>query len=574
MHLPPSPGHPPSTELSGRAFFWWLAAILGLAGSSYALLAAAHPVFGRAEIYFAEGARAMLVSASYVTPHYLGQPFFDKPILSYWAIVASFETLGLTHFAARLPSLLAALATAVLTGYGTALLAGRRAGLAAAAVLCSSFLFGYFATLSMADMWLTLFTSAACALLLAGSLSERRRALHWWLASVCLALAFLTKGPVGVILPVASFLLYLAFTRHWGQIRLRHVLAALATVGALAGVWFLALWRENGTGSLYAFFVVENLMRFGGSSYRTDRWFGYMPMSFVVGGLPWTLLLPAVAWDALRRRRGVSAPSERHAATFLWCQVAVVMAFFWVSRMQLDYYILPALPAYAALAGCYLGRSVPRGEASARIGGWVLAATLLLVGGLVGYFFWLRIGGEDFWSGFLLSVWVLIAGVLMVLLLVRRRYFPAYAMVFLAVCGAGALGARVGQPIYLRLVPVADYARAVRQSGETTALALSSDLDLWRGEFAFQAGRVPQRLGTPGELAAFLLGAGPRMAVITDGWAAGLPEDLAGRVRVVDRRPGLARGVTLATLLDSAKLQTHLTTVLLVSNDGITLRRE
>ena len=53
-----------------------------------------------------ESARAMLASHRYVTPHYLGQPFFDKPILSYWAIVASFETLGLTHFAARLPSLL------------------------------------------------------------------------------------------------------------------------------------------------------------------------------------------------------------------------------------------------------------------------------------------------------------------------------------------------------------------------------------------------------------------------------------------------------------------------------------
>ena len=572
MPAPPSPDNPPSTELSGRAFFWRLVAILGLAGSSYGLMAAAHPVFGRAEIYFAESARAMLASASYVTPYYLGQPFFDKPILSYWAIVASFETLGLTHFAARLPSLLAALATAALTGYGAALLAGRRAGLAAAAVLCSSYLFGYFATLSMSDMWLTLFTSAACALLFAGSLSDRRRTLRWWLASVFLALAFLTKGPVGVVLPAASFLLYLAFTRQWGQVRLRHVLAALATVGVVAGVWFLALWRENGTRSLYAFFVVENLMRFGGASYRTDRWFGYIPMSFVVGGLPWTLLLPAVAWDALRRWREVITPSERHAATFLWCHVAVVIAFFWVSRMQLDYYILPALPAYAALAGCYLGRSVPRGETSVRAGGWVLAATLLLLGGLAGYFFWLRIGGENFWGGFLLAVWVLVAGVLMVLLLVRRRYFPAYAMVFAAVCGAGALGAQVGRPMYLRFVPVADYARAVRQSGETTALALSSDLDLWRGEFAFQAGRVPQKLNAPGELAAFLRGTGLRMAVVTDRWAAGLPEDVADRVRVVDRRPGLARGVTLATLLDSAKLQNNLTTVLLVSNDGGVLR--
>jgi hypothetical protein len=181
---------------------------------------------------------------------------------------------------------------------------------------------------------------------------------------------------------------------------------------------------------------------------------------------------------------------------------------------------------------------------------------------------WPKLGAEDLWNGFLLPAWVLATGVAMVVLLVRRKYFPAYAMVFLAVCGAGALGARLGQPAYLRYVPVADYARAIRQSGETTALALSSDLDLWRGEFAFQAGQVPQKLNTPRELADFFLGAGPRMAVVTDRWAAEPTGVLAGRMRVVDRRSGLARGVTLATLLDSTKLQTNLTTVVLVTNDG------
>ena len=568
MHAPPSPDNPPIAELSGHAFFGWLAAILGVAGASYALVAAAHPVFGRAEIYFAEGAQAMLASHSYVTPHYLGQPFFDKPILSYWAIVASFETLGLTHFAARLPSLLAALATAALTGYGTALLAGRRAGLAAAAVLCSTYMFGYFATLSMSDMWLTLFTSAALALLYAGSLDASRRTLEWWLASVCLALAFLSKGPVGVILPAGSFLLYLALAREWRQIRLRHVLTAFATIGAVAGVWFFALWRENGTQSLYAFFIEENLLRFRGETYRTDRYFGYIPISFVIGGLPWTLLLPAVAWRSALERRDLRASSEVRADLFLWCHVAVVIAFFWVSRMQLDYYILPALPAYAALVGSYLERSAPRGELSVRIGGWVLAATLLLLGAATGLYVWPKTGAEDLWNGFLLPVWVLATGVAMVVLLVRRKYFPAYAMVFLVVCGAAAFGARLGQPVYLRYVPVADYARAIRQSGETTSLALSSDLDLWRGEFAFQAGRVPQKLNTPRELADFLRSAGPRMAVVTDRWAAELAGELAGRMRVVDRRPGLARGVTLATLLDSTKLQPNLTTVVLVTNDG------
>jgi 4-amino-4-deoxy-L-arabinose transferase-like glycosyltransferase len=566
-----SPSNPDSlqgAEPSDAASIWWLAAILGAAGGSYALVAAAHPVFGRAEVYFAESARAMIASHRYVTPRYLGQPFFDKPILSYWAIVASFQAFGVTHFAARLPSLLAALATAALTGTATARLAGKRAGLAAAAVLSSSYLFGYFATLSMSDMWLTLFVSAACVLLFAGSVQASRRTAAWWLASVCLGLAFLSKGPVGVILPVGSFLSYLALARELKQIRLQHLLTAVATVGVLAGVWFFALWRENGTHALYAFFIEENLLRFRGQTYSTDRSFGYMPLSFVVGGLPWTLLLPAVGWEFWRKRREWRTSVEGRGQMMLWCHAAVVISFFWLSRMQLDYYILPALPAFAAMAGMYLARPAARHELLARIGGWALAVTLILLGAAAGVYLWPKPGGESLWSGEMLAVWVLACGLAMAALLACGRHAPAYAMVFLAICGGSALGAEAGSPAYRRYVPVADYTRAARQNGAATTLALSSDLDLWRAEFAFQAGQVPQRVDTPKELADFLGGSGPRMAVVPESWTPGLAGELSGRVRVVDRRPGLAKGVTLATLLDSAKLQGSLAPVALVSNDG------
>jgi 4-amino-4-deoxy-L-arabinose transferase-like glycosyltransferase len=573
-------------ELTAGAFIAWLAAVLGIAGTCYALVAAAHPVFGRAEIYFAESARVMLTMHRYVTPYYLGQAFFDKPILSYWAIVAGFEALGLTHFAARLPSLLAALATAALTGYGAARMAGRWAGVAAAAVLCSSYLFAYFATLAMSDMWLTLFMSAGCGLLFAGSVDAERRTLYWWMAAILLSLAFLTKGPVGIVLPAAALLLYLALSRELGQIRWRHAVIALATLGVVAGEWFYFLWRENGTHSLYAFFIEENLLRFGGETYGTDRWFGYIPVSFILGGLPWTLLLPAVAWRFTRQWRDARRRTSREgrAELFLCCYVCVVIAFFWASRMQLDYYILPALPAYAALTGSYLARAVPKGERSARIGAWVLAVTLLLLGAAAGLYLWPRVGGEGVWNGPLLPVWFLATAAAMIVLLARKKLGPAYAMVFLAVCGAGAFGARLGLPAYQRYAPIEEYARAIRQSGDTNvlrglqvepapvAVAIASDLDLWRGELAFQAGRVPRKLESPQELQAFLREDGPRMALVTESWTAALPAELSGRLQVADRRAALVKGVTLATLLDPMKLQANLARVVLVSNGSLSAR--
>lgn len=571
MDAPRKLESPRIEKLTNGAFVAWMAGVLGIAGTCYALVAAAHPVFGRAEIYFAQAAQMMLATHRYVTPYYLGQAFFDKPILSYWAIVAGFEALGLTHLAARLPSLVAALTTAALTGYGTTRIAGRWAGVAAAAVLSSSYLFAYFATLSMSDMWLTLFMSAGCGLLFAGSTDAGWRTLYWWLAAISLSLAFLTKGPVGIVLPSAAFVLYLGLSRELGQIRLRHAVIALATLGVVAGAWFYFLWRENGPHALYAFFIEENLLRFGGQTYRTDRWFGYLPVSFVLGGLPWTLLLPAVAWRFARQRGDAHrrASSQARAELFLWCYICVVIAFFWASRMQLDYYILPVLPAYAALTGSYLARAVPNGERSACIGAWVVAVALLLLGAVAGFYLWPRLGLEGLWNGALLPVWLVVVAGAMIVLLARRELAAAYAMVFLAMCGAGAFGARLGLPAYQRYAPIEEYARAARQSGEATALGISGDLDLWRGELAFQSGRVPRKLESPQELQSFLHEGGPRMAVVTESWAAALPAELSDRVRVTDRWATLAKGVTLATLLDSGKLQANLTTVVLIRNGSL-----
>ncbi|HEY1865685.1 MAG TPA: phospholipid carrier-dependent glycosyltransferase, partial [Candidatus Acidoferrales bacterium] len=69
-------------------------------------------------------ARAMLRSGDWVTPRLYGRPWFEKPVLYYWAAAAAFRLFGVTEFAARLPSALGALlatlamAWAALRAYG------------------------------------------------------------------------------------------------------------------------------------------------------------------------------------------------------------------------------------------------------------------------------------------------------------------------------------------------------------------------------------------------------------------------------------------------------------------------
>ncbi len=169
----------------------------------------------------------MSALSQHITPILYGRPFFDKPIWSYWMIQGGFALLGPTHFAARLPSIVAALATLGLVAYAAWTVWGQRTSLLATAVLATSYIFFYYATMAMSDMWLTLFCTAAMIFLFAGSESPNRRLRDWCIASAFCGLAVLTKGPVGVVLPVAACAVYLALRRGLRQIGLREALAGV-----------------------------------------------------------------------------------------------------------------------------------------------------------------------------------------------------------------------------------------------------------------------------------------------------------------------------------------------------------
>ncbi len=173
-------------------YLFGLTLLLCLAGLAYCALALFWAKFSRAEVFFAECAREMLATSNFVTPLYHGQPFFDKPILVYWLIISMFKQFGLTHFAARLPSIVAALSTVLITAMAGSSLYGRRAGLISAAMLATSFMFLSFASLCMSDMLLVLFDLLTLVLLYLGiqSESEKGRTSFWALAAFSLGLAF------------------------------------------------------------------------------------------------------------------------------------------------------------------------------------------------------------------------------------------------------------------------------------------------------------------------------------------------------------------------------------------------
>ncbi len=307
----------------------------------------------RAEIYFLDGARSILERADWLVPYYKGEPFFDKPPLTYWLMALAFEALGTSPGAARVVSAVAALGVLASTLWLGVLLFGRRAALFGALVLATSLAFAVFGRVAMSDMLLALWSTLAAAL--AVRATRDRAGVSVVALGVVLGLGFLTKGPVAVLFPGFAVLLLLIANR--GRlarlVRPGPLLAALALSVLIGFSWFVAVHMRLGPGPLEYFFLRENLARFAGETYDSGRSPFFYVVTYLAEGLPWSLFLPL----AIRRWRRAET-ADRDAQGFLVLWVALMLVPLSVSRGKIDYYLLPLYPALSLLIGRFFAFGV------------------------------------------------------------------------------------------------------------------------------------------------------------------------------------------------------------------------
>jgi 4-amino-4-deoxy-L-arabinose transferase-like glycosyltransferase len=329
----------------------------------------------RAEIYFMDGARSMVESGDWLVPSYRGEPFFDKPALTYWLIAFSFLWLGPTPGAARLVPALVALGVLAATVWLGRILFDRRSALAGGIVLATTIVFLSFARVAMSDMLLTLWSTLAAALIFR-LLSP---ATPSWTApalGLVLGLGFQTKGPISLLLPALAVL---SLTAQGRRLRPRLAWSALAGAILLFGVvglgWFVLVLRRLGPAPLEYFFLRENLQRFAGEAYDVGRPFWFYLPTYAGEGLPWSPLLAVAVRRALRPAPDVSGAP---AARFLAGWAALMVLLLSLSRGKMDYYLLPAYPALSLLVGWLLA-AVPWGPVERR---WARFALLVAAAAL------------------------------------------------------------------------------------------------------------------------------------------------------------------------------------------------
>jgi 4-amino-4-deoxy-L-arabinose transferase-like glycosyltransferase len=297
------------------------------------------------EARYALVAREMLEAGHWILPHLGGEVYPDKPPLLFWsiAVISAFGT-GVTEWTARLPTALAAVSVCLMTWRMGVRLFSPTAGLLAALVLATSGGFFWSGRQALPDMLLTLWTTAACWALWEWFAGKRRKAAM--VAGVCMGLATLTKGPVGLALPTLSGLIYLTVRCQWSQLLARD---ALLCLGAFLGVtlsWFVPAVAQGGLEYAQTTLLHHSLERYVRAWEHSAPWYFYLG-AFPAEFLPWTLFLPQALLAGVKRRRW----RGQEGWWFALCWLVTVLGFFSLSTGKRDIYILPAFPAAALLVG-------------------------------------------------------------------------------------------------------------------------------------------------------------------------------------------------------------------------------
>ena len=165
-----------------------------------------------------------------------------------------------------------------------------------------------------------------------------------------MALATLTKGPVGVAVPLLVVIPYLLLTKRWRDVlRECRPLAGTLVFLTVAAPWYVAMVLLHGAGyaaSARGDTITRFFSAIGGHSGTV---LFYVPILFL-GFFPWSGFLPAALVQALRGSRSGSFEDPARALAIL-CAVWVLalFLFFTLASTRLPHYILPLFPAAALL---------------------------------------------------------------------------------------------------------------------------------------------------------------------------------------------------------------------------------
>lgn len=328
----------------GWWLFWSLAALLLFFGNGQLWIT------DSVESNYALTAKEMVLSGDWISPQIYGNYWYDKPIFFYWLTAAGFKIFGFNEFAARFFPALFGMAGLGLLVYAAKKLYGEKTAFWSGAVLLTSVEFFLISKSVITDSTLFFFFSMALVFFYLGYSTQQKN--YYYGMYTGMALATLTKGPIGFLLPGLIMVLFLGFTRGWREIKNMKVFSGGLLFFLIAAPWYVAMYNLHGSAFIDQFFGTHNFLRATVSEHPRDNVFYYYTLVLLLALFPWSGLLPRFLWHTLREDGKWRRPDEKTGFLLIWAATV----FFFFQNMATKYltYTYPMLFPLALLLGKYL----------------------------------------------------------------------------------------------------------------------------------------------------------------------------------------------------------------------------
>ena len=294
--------------------------------------------------------------------------YLDKPHLLFWLTALSYHLFGVTTFAYKFPSLLFSLLGLYATFRLGERLYSREAGKLATAILATAFAFILANNDVRMDAILT-----ACIVFAIWQFVHFTDTQHWRAmlgGCAALALAFATKGMIGMAVPAFAILIHLSWRRRWSMLfNWRWLLVPIVTLVFISPVLYCyylqfdlhpeKVVRMN-TGISGVKFILwsQNFERLQGSNFGSsagDDPFFFLH-TFLWAFLPWSILALIVLW---KRTQRAFIKSKQHIAPkemLTTGTILIMLVILSLAGFKLPHYLNILFPLFAIATAGYLTR--------------------------------------------------------------------------------------------------------------------------------------------------------------------------------------------------------------------------
>lgn len=314
---------------------------------------------------------SMIESGNWVLPQVYANEFAYKPPMAHWLMAAfSYPQGYVSEFTSRLPSTIAFIC---LIGF-TLIFFGRRIkfqqAFIATLLLVTCIEIHRAAMTTRVDMLLTTFIVIGLYQLFRWEDQEELKGLPITVP-ILLGCAVLTKGPVGVILPLFVFGVYLLMLRKYSYLTIFKALLYTGIASSfLPLLWYIAAWKQGGDNFLDVvlaenfgrFFHIDNPNINYHLGHENGIWYNFMTLA--AGFIPWTIFFLFSLFGLKWQIKNVSFKqiindswnnilSMEKEKLFSLVALVCIIFFYCIPSSKRSVYLMPAYPFIAIFLAQY-----------------------------------------------------------------------------------------------------------------------------------------------------------------------------------------------------------------------------